>query len=168
MTPETGELLQKKIKELGNLPAMPSILQSLGECLSGSPSDVNIDRVVSLISYDKSLAAQCLRMANSAFFRRRVEVETVRGAVLALGMWRVRDIVYSCTLPGMFSHSGQGMDAGTFWRHALGTAFVSQHFAQRHGKPLRTPHQASFFGKLTSSWRITCSSRSRTRRVHLE
>ena len=135
MTPETGELLQKKIKELGNLPAMPSILQSLGECLSGSPSDVNIDRVVSLISYDKSLAAQCLRMANSAFFRRRVEVETVRGAVLALGMWRVRDIVYSCTLPGMFSHSGQGMDAGTFWRHALGTAFVSQHFAQRLAMP---------------------------------
>jgi HD-like signal output (HDOD) protein len=135
MNAETGELLQRKIKELGNLPAMPSILQSLGECLSGSPSDVNVDRVVSLISYDKSLAAQCLRMANSAFFRRRVEVESVRAAVLALGMWRVRDIVYSCTLPGMFVHTGHGMDPATFWRHALGTAFVSQHFAQRLTMP---------------------------------
>jgi putative nucleotidyltransferase with HDIG domain len=131
MTPETAALLQGKINELGNLPAMPSILQSLGECLSGSPSDVNIDRVVSLISCDKSLAAQCLRMANSALFRRRVEVETVRAAVLALGLWRVRDVVYSCTLPGMFSHSANGMDPATFWRHALGTAFVSQHCAQR-------------------------------------
>jgi putative nucleotidyltransferase with HDIG domain len=131
MNPETSERLQQKIRDLGNLPAMPSILQALSECLSGSPSDVNIDRVVSLISYDKSLAAQCLRMANSALFRRRVEVESVRGAVLALGMWRVRDIVYSCTLPGMFSHNGHGMHPATFWRHALGTAFVSQHFAQR-------------------------------------
>jgi len=135
MNSETCERLQQKIKELGNLPAMPSILQSLSQCLGGSPSDVNIDRVVSLISYDKSLAAQCLRMANSALFRRRVEVESVRGAVLALGMWRVRDIVYSCTLPGMFSHTGHGMDPATFWRHALGTAFVSQHFGQRLAMP---------------------------------
>jgi putative nucleotidyltransferase with HDIG domain len=133
MKPATVNLLQRRVSELGNLPAMPSVLRSLGECLSASPGDANVERIVELISYDKSLAAQCLRVANSALFRRRVEVDSVRGAVLALGMWRIRNITYSCTLPGVFSNAKQGMAPPVFWRHALGTALVSQHLAQRLG-----------------------------------
>jgi HD-like signal output (HDOD) protein len=133
MNPATGKLLQRKVSELGNLPAMPSVLRSLGECLSASPCDANVERIVELISYDKSLAAQCLRMANSALFRRRVEVDSVRGAVLALGIWKIRDIAYSCSLPGIFSDTKHGMPPSVFWRHALGTALVSQHLAQRLG-----------------------------------
>jgi putative nucleotidyltransferase with HDIG domain len=127
----TNKLLQRKVSALGTLPAMPAVLRSLGECLSASESKVNIERIVELISYDKSLAAQCLRMANSALFRRRAEIDSVRGAVLALGLSRVRDVVYSCSLPGVFASAKQGMAAPTFWRHALGTALVSQHLAQR-------------------------------------
>ena len=130
MNSATSRLLQRKVSEIGNLPAMPTILQSLGECLSQSASSVNVDRIVELISYDKSLAAQCLRMANSALFRRRAPVDSLRGAVLALGMWRVRDIVYSCTLPAAMPRSKKGMAPATFWRHALATALVSQHLAQ--------------------------------------
>jgi putative nucleotidyltransferase with HDIG domain len=112
---------------------MPEVLQSLGETLSSDPNETNVDRVVELISYDKSLAAQCLRIGNSALFRGRVEIGSVRGAVVALGLRRVRDIVYSCSLPRLFSGTEHGMAPGTFWRHALGTALVSQHLAQRLG-----------------------------------
>jgi putative nucleotidyltransferase with HDIG domain len=135
MNPAANKLLQRKVSELGNLPAMPSVLHSLGECLSASPSDGNIQRIVELISYDKSLAAQCLRVANSALFGRRIEVDSVRKAVLALGIWRIRDVVYSCSLPNIFSGAEHGMAPPTFWRHALGTALVSQHLAQRLGIP---------------------------------
>jgi len=141
MNPATNKVLQRKISELGNLPAMPSVLQSLGECLSASPSNGNIDRIVELISYDKSLAAQCLRIANSALFGRRVEVDSVRRAVLALGIWRIRDVVYSCSLPNLFPSSQQGMAAPTFWRHALGTSLVSQHLARR----LKIPSIEKFY-----------------------
>ena len=135
MNPATNKLLQRKVSALGTLPAMPAVLRSLGECLSANPNKVNIERIVELISYDKSLAAQCLRMANSALFRRRAEIDSVRGAVLALGLSRIRDVVYSCSLPSVFSSAKQGMAAPTFWRHALGTALVSQHLAQRLGMP---------------------------------
>jgi HD-like signal output (HDOD) protein len=131
VNPATNTLLQRKVSTLGTLPAMPAVLRSLGECLSANPSKVNIERIVELISYDKSLAAQCLRMANSALFRRRAEIDSVRGAVLALGLSRIRDVVYSCSLPKVFASAKQGMAAPTFWRHALGTALVSQHLAQR-------------------------------------
>jgi putative nucleotidyltransferase with HDIG domain len=133
MNPEANKSLQRKVSELGNLPAMPSVLHSLGECLNASPSRGNIERIVELISYDKSLAAQCLRVANSALFGRRIEVDSVPTAVLALGLWRIRDVVYSCSLPNIFSRAEHGMAPTTFWRHAMATALVSQHLAQSLG-----------------------------------
>lgn len=131
MNHETSRLLQRRVSELGSLPVMPSILHSLGTCLSASPGDMDIEKIVELISYDKSLAAQCLRVANSAMFSRRAGVESIRQAVLALGVQRVRDIVYSCSLPQLFAGAQHGMAQSTFWRHALGTALVSQNLAQR-------------------------------------
>ncbi len=131
MNPTTSSVLQRKIGELGNLPAMPVVLQSLSECLSGDASEANVQKVVELISYDKSLAAQCLRLANSPLLRSRVEVESVKSAVLALGLRRIRDVVYSCGLPNLFSGANSGMAQDVFWRHALGTALVSQRLGQR-------------------------------------
>jgi HD-like signal output (HDOD) protein len=129
----TQKMLLRRVSEIGSLPAMPSILQSLGELLSANPSDAKVGRIVELISYDKSLAAQCLRVANSAMFRRRKDVETVKGAVVAMGIWKIRDIVYSCTIPIVLSSPKEGMAPVTFWRHALGTAMVTQHLAQKLG-----------------------------------
>jgi len=131
----TTDLLRRRIGDLGALPVMPSVLQSLTECLSSSAENVNIDRVVELISYDKSLASQVLRMANSALFRRRNEVESLRDGILSLGIWRIRDLVYSCTLPALLGNSKEGIAPTIFWRHALGTALVSQHLAQRLAIP---------------------------------
>ncbi len=131
MNAGTSQILSKKVNELGNLPAMPSVLNSLTEHFSQDPSRMNIRKVVELISYDKSLAAHCLRMANSALFHRYSEIQSVNDAVLALGLGRVRDIVYSCSLPQLFVGAKQGMAPATFWRHALGTALISQHLGQR-------------------------------------
>ena len=137
MNPETGKMLQRKVSELGSLPVMPAILQSLGTCLSASPADLDIARIVELISYDKSLAAQCLRVANSAMFARQAGVESIRQALLALGMQRVRDIVYSCSLPKLFAGAQQGMAQATFWRHALGTALVTSIWGTADGSQYR-------------------------------
>src|SRR5271155_2834405 len=131
MNAATTQLLNQRIKELGNLPVLPTVLHSLGECLSRSAETVDVERVVDLISYDESLAAQCLRIANSALFQHRGHVRTVREAVRAMGLARVRDLVYSCRLPALFGNVKQGMAADIFWRHALGTALVSQYLAQR-------------------------------------
>jgi HD-like signal output (HDOD) protein len=131
VNPETSEMLRRRMSELGSLPVMPSILQSLRTCLSASAGELDIARIVELISYDKSLAAQCLRMANSAMFSGRARVQSVRQAVLALGIQRVRDIVYSCSLPQIFAGGARhGMEQETLWRHALGTALVGQHLGE--------------------------------------
>jgi HD-like signal output (HDOD) protein len=133
MNAATSELLSRKVGELRNLPAMPAVLRSLGECLSQDATAVSIDKIVDLISYDKSLAGQCLRMANSALFQRQTTVASIRDAVVALGIRNVRDLVYSVSLPKLFVGTRHGMAPVTFWRNALGTALISQHFAYRLG-----------------------------------
>ena len=126
MNPVTHDILTQRVKQLGNLPAMPSILSALTEALSSPPGKIDIDKIVETICYDKSLTAQVLRLANSALFRQRGEVATVRDAVIALGLWRIRDLAFSCNLPLMFPTLSNGVGKEVFWRHAFGTAVVSQ------------------------------------------
>jgi len=127
----TYNILTHKIKRLSNLPAMPAILAALCDALSVSPNDVDVDFVIQQISYDKSLAAQCLRLANSALFRRRGEVASVREAVMALGIWRVRDLAFSCGIPTMFANLKIPCDKEHFWRHSLATPLLAQSLGTR-------------------------------------
>ena len=133
MNQVTYDILTQRVKRMGTLPAMPTILAALCKALSARASEIDVNRIAQTISYDKSLTAQCLRMANSALFRQRGDVATVREAVLALGFWRIRDLAFSCSLPLLFASLGSGMGKEVFWRHGLGTALVSQNLAQMLG-----------------------------------
>ncbi len=126
MNPVTYDILTQRVKQLANLPAMPSILSSLTEALSLPAGKIDLDKIIESISYDESLTAQVLRLANSALFRQRGDVASVRDAVIALGLWRIRDLAFSCTLPLMFPKLSSAVGKEVFWRHAFGTAAVSQ------------------------------------------
>jgi HD-like signal output (HDOD) protein len=130
VNPVTYDILTQRVKQLGNLPAMPTILTTLCEALSARVNKINVGQIARTISYDKSLTAQCLREANSALYRQRGDVATVREAVLSLGLWRIRDIAFSCNLPLLFANLNSGVKKEVFWRHGLGTAVVSQRLAE--------------------------------------
>ena len=145
MNPVTYEILTQRVKQMGNLPAMPTILTTLCEALSASPNKIDVSQIARTISYDKALTAQCLRQANSALYRQRGDVATVREAVLALGLWRIRDIAFSCSLPLLFANLSSGVGKGVFWRHGLGTAVVSQNLA---GKFCAGNHEQAYLAGL--------------------
>jgi putative nucleotidyltransferase with HDIG domain len=129
LNPVTYDNLARRARHLGNLPAMPIILSTLTDALSVNASKVDVDKIVETISYDKSLAAQCLRMANSALYRQRGDVAQVRDAVLTLGLWRIRDLAFSCNLPLMFSNLNCVVPKEFFWRHSLATAYIAEKLA---------------------------------------
>ena len=83
-----------------------------------------MDKIVELVSYDKSIAAQCLRIANSALFMRNAPATTgARAAVAkAWGMWRVRDLLFSNSLSQVIPAKRWVVDPAIFWRHSLGVA----------------------------------------------
>jgi HD-like signal output (HDOD) protein len=145
MSQTTLERIEKKVAEIGSLPTIPTLLVPLLQHLCEPAEAVSIDRVVKIVSQDPSLAAQCLRMVNSPLFGVRYPIETVRGAVMGLGVNRVRQIAMACSLLKAFS--AQGTDpARALWAHSLAVALVAQKFSHAAGYP--EPEQAYSAGLL--------------------
>jgi len=137
--------LKSRIAALDSISTAPAILQPLLAMMRLPADDIRMEQVVELVSRDGAIAAQCLRVANSPLFGRS-SVETVRAAVMALGLDRVRSILFgSCmnqTIPG----DKWVLDPNAFWRHSLGCALVAQTMARKIGYP--EPEKAYLAGLL--------------------
>src|SRR5258708_8097930 len=146
MKTESLDRLRSRIVKIDAMPATPVILRPLLRCLDQPAEQVDMNRIVELVSYDKSIAAQCIRMANSALFSRSTPAESVRAAVLSLGMWRVRDLLFSNSLSQVIPVNRWVVDPSIFWRHSLGCALVTRKFAEIIGYP--DPEKAYLAGLL--------------------
>ncbi len=135
MNCEPRDTLLKKLEGLDRMPSIPVVLAPLLNYLELPIEQLEVQKVVDLISQDKSLAAQCLHMANSPLYGRYAEVSSVRDAVVALGMQRMRDIAVSCSVLKLVPGDQSQIDPTVFWEHSMGCALVCRHFAQRIAFP---------------------------------
>jgi HD-like signal output (HDOD) protein len=133
-TSVTKETLLKRLDGLHHIPTLPAILAPLLRYLQQPMEQLDVQRVTDMIAQDKSLAAQCLQMANSPLFGRWQKVDSLRGAIVGLGFQRVSDIAMSCGVLNMMPR-GRGLDPVAFWEHALGCALVCRHFARKISYP---------------------------------
>jgi HD-like signal output (HDOD) protein len=140
------QFVQDRIQQIEALPTMPSILLPLVRCLEQPLETIDVHRVVELISHDEGLAAQCLKMANSPLFARTRAMDTIRGAVVSLGIARVRDIALTCCMANVLSSSDGSFDPVRFWEHSLGVALVCRRLSRRIG--FRDPERAYLAGLL--------------------
>ena len=133
--PGTANVLLAKIRErvgrIESMPSIPAVFVPLLKLLNAPEEQVRLDDVVKLISYDHAIAAQCLRVANSPLFGLARPPETIKGAVLALGMRRVETILLTCCLGQAFPTKHWPLDAIVYWRHSLGCAMVCRKFAEK-------------------------------------
>jgi putative nucleotidyltransferase with HDIG domain len=132
VNPALQKLLSGRDDLLNAIPSVPTILQSLLAELGQEPEDVNLLRVADLIGRDKSLAAQCLRKANSALFGRGRPTDSLRGAVRTLGIAHTREVAVSATMMRLGS-AQTTLDPVVFWEHSLGCAIVSRKLARTVG-----------------------------------
>lgn len=128
------ELLKKKLEGLHQIPTIPAVLAPLLRYLQQPVEQLNVHKVTDMIAQDKSLAAQCLQMANSPLFGRWQKVESLRGAVVSLGFQRLSDIAMSCGVLNMMPKKS-GIDPVAFWEHSLGCALVCRHVARKISFP---------------------------------
>lgn len=123
--------LLAQVEGLNQIPTIPAVLAPLLRYLQQPIEDLDVQKVTDMISQDKSLAAQCLQMANSPLFGRWQKVDSLRGAVVGLGFQRVSDIAMSCGVLNMTPKGCNGIDPVVFWEHSLGCALVCRHFARK-------------------------------------
>jgi HD-like signal output (HDOD) protein len=135
MSDERQQRLRQRLENLEEMPTIPVVLAPLLRYLEQPLDTLDLEQVVELISQDKSLAAQCLQMANSPLYGRWTAVDNLRTAVIGLGMQRMRDVALSCTLLTLVPKGRTSVDPVVFWEHSLGCALVCRQFAQKIGFP---------------------------------
>jgi putative nucleotidyltransferase with HDIG domain len=128
---QTLETIRQRIRELESIPMVPAILRPLLAQLNRPPEQVQLEVLVQLVGCENSLTAKCLQMANSAIFGRSTPVTSIRGAVIALGVQRLRAILLSACMVDMFRSRAGDMDATVLWEHCFACALVSQQFARK-------------------------------------
>ena len=146
MTPTLRELIRERVEKLNSIPTVPAIIRPLLHYLEMPVDQVEMTRIVDLVSCDESISAQCLRVANSALYFRNREVKTVHGAVVVLGVRQVREILLSCSLLNLLPKGSWVIDPLVFWEHSLGCALLCRYCARK--ARFRDPERAYLAGLL--------------------
>ncbi len=133
MTATPSREMQERVEALRSLPSSPAVLKPLLDLLHEPPDEVSIDKVVKLVSYEKTIAAQLLRIANSPLYGRAKPAESIQAAIITLGIQRIEDILLSNCFGKMIPRDKWVVDPGVFWRHSFGCALVCREFAERIG-----------------------------------
>jgi HD-like signal output (HDOD) protein len=125
------QILLQRIDGLHQIPTIPAVLVPLLRYMEQPVEQLDVQKVTDLLAQDKSLAAQCLQMANSPLFGRSKRVESLRGAVVSLGFHHVSDIAMSCGVLRILPGKKASPDPVVFWEHSLGCALVCRHLARK-------------------------------------
>jgi putative nucleotidyltransferase with HDIG domain len=131
MTSTLETEIAERVSRIEATPAIPAIFVPLLEMLHAPPDQVKLDKVVELVSYDNTIAVQCLRVASSPLFGMTKSPESIKGAVISLGLGRVETILLTCCLSQAFPARTWIIDPAVFWRHSLGCAMVCRKFAEK-------------------------------------
>lgn len=123
--------IRERVQRIEAMPAIPAVFLPLLKMLSDPRKDVALDEVVRLISYDNSIAAQCMRVASSPLFGLTRPPTSIKSAVISLGLRRVETILLTCCLGQAFPAKKWALDPVVFWRHSMGCALVCRKFSEK-------------------------------------
>ena len=128
--PKLDEMLNDSLESL-SLPDVYLRLREVMESENASMADA-----AEVISLDPALAARVLRMANSAFYGFRSQVDTISRAANILGMQKLHDLVLAAGVSKAFEGiQNELMDMETFWYRSVHCGFLAQAIADGAGLP---------------------------------
>ena len=133
------------------LPAFPALALQIIEVLQTPDEQINVQEVVRLLSREPATSALILRVANSSRFGGANRIETIRDAVVRLGVREVATIAMAAASRTLFDidERSRAMAFNELWanqwRHALTTAFSASWLAMESG---HAAPQAAFLAGL--------------------
>ena len=135
MTASLTADIRERVQQIETMPAIPAVFLPLLKLLSSSGQDATVDEVVRLVSYDNTVAAQCLRVAASPLFGMPQPPKSIKAAVITLGLRRVETILLTCCMGQAFPAAKWVLDPAVFWKHSLGCALVCRKFSEKLAAP---------------------------------
>src|SRR5258708_19701386 len=130
MTTSIDAKIRERVQQIETLAGMPAVVLPVLKLVSKSAEDVKVDEVVRLVSYDNTIAGQCLRLAGSPLFGLAQAPKSIKGAVITLGLRRVETILLTCCLGQAFPAKKWALDPAVFVIHSRGFAVMCRQFSE--------------------------------------
>lgn len=128
------------------LPVYPAVAARLQA--AARDEKTNADQIERILLHDAALSSQILRVANSAFYSGLSKVETIKAAIMRLGLDQIVNLAVLCSQRAQFTardpQIAQYMNK--LWKHSLGSALAAKWLAERLG--LRERASEAFIGGL--------------------
>ncbi|MEE8576875.1 MAG: HDOD domain-containing protein [candidate division Zixibacteria bacterium] len=128
--PAIDNKVKQIVSNIRNLPTPPIVFHQIQKVLNDPLASAN--QVAAILSEDPAMSVKVLKLTNSAFYGLQREVESVKQAVVVVGMEAIKNLVLSASVLDMFK--GEEYDQEfqeQFWRHSLATAFCGRIVARK-------------------------------------
>jgi len=117
-------LIQKITNMIGDLPSMPLAAQQALALLSDPSTEP--EALQAVLSKDPPIALKVLRMANSAYYSRSRQVDSLAAGIVLLGFKTLQSIVLSSAVQQVLS------EAGPLWDHCFCVAAACRELSRKH------------------------------------
>lgn len=122
--------LEQVLARANALPALPKIVAKILDMLGDE--EANAETLSKHIVSDPAVVARLLGAANAGAMGASGRVESVRQAIMLLGVGRVRDITLATAIIDRFN-ANPPFDARRLWLHSVGVAICAQEAARTGG-----------------------------------
>lgn len=118
------DILEKRLAEVEDLPALPTIITQLEAAFQSDDSDAA--DVAEIITEDPVLASRVLKVANSVFYGiSDSEIVSIKDAVARIGFAETRRLCTTLSLIKITGDVGGDLDHKLFWKHSLVVAVTT-------------------------------------------
>lgn len=116
-----------------NLPIFPEVARELYAKIKDQ--NASIEDIAAIVGKDQAMAAQMLKLANSAFFAGLNKARTIRECIMRLGVKQVYNCLVAGSQKDFYASRDPVIDKhlATLWQHALATAKGSQWLLRKTG-----------------------------------
>lgn len=129
----TTATIDNKVKQvvgnIRNLPTPPIVFHQIQKVINDP--NVSAAQIASILAEDPAMSVKVLKLTNSAFYGLSREIESVKQAVVIVGLEAVKNLVLSASVLDMFK--GEKIDQEfqeKFWRHSLAVGFCARILAR--------------------------------------
>ena len=127
------EYVRNELEKIKSLPTLPVIATKLLHMVD--QPDVSMTEISKIIVVDPALTSRVLKIANSPYYGVRNRIDTIKLALVVLGLAEIRNVLLSVSLFRTFGSmdDDDGFDQESFWRHSIAVA----HFAKKIARDFR-------------------------------
>jgi len=141
--PDAKTNLEKLTADVEHFPVLPKVGTQLFQLLKDENRDAG--KIAEVISSDPSLAAEILKLANSAYYQRQSKIATLKHAVAMIGVAEIEKMAMALTTGAMNRQKlspDLGVDLSEFTAHLIMTAQISSYLVKAFKFSLATPAEA--------------------------